>query len=53
MKSEIVTLANNKDIDKMQHATLHLGLYCLQKYPFSGLQYTKGKNLNGCVFYHF
>ena len=50
MKSKIIKLANSKDIDKMQHATFHLCLYCLQKYPFSGFQYTKGKkHLDGCV----
>ena len=33
-------LANSADPDEMQHnAAFHLGLHCLPKYPFRGLQY--------------
>ena len=36
-------LANNADPDEMLHfPAFHLGLHCLLKYPFRGLQYTKG-----------
>ena len=34
----IFTFTNRVDPDEMQHyAAFHLGLYCLQKYPFRGL----------------
>ena len=33
----VLILANSADPDEMQHdAAFHLGLYCLQKYPFRG-----------------
>ena len=36
----------------MHHdAAFHLGLNCLQKYPFSGLQQTKGKALLPAVWF--
>ena len=39
----ILIIANSGDPDEMQHcAAFHLGLHCLPKYPFRGLQYTKG-----------
>ena len=46
------TSTNSLDPDEMQHcAAFHLGLHCLQKYLFRGLQNTKsleriGKNIN-------
>ena len=43
MKIQIKCSINSADPDEMQHAAFHLGLHCLQKYPFiGGLQYTKG-----------
>ena len=39
----VLILANSVDPDEMQHyAAFHLDLDCSPKYPFSGLQYTKG-----------
>ena len=39
----VLILANNVGPDEMQHhAAFHLGLHCLPKYPFRGLQNTKG-----------
>ena len=39
----VFTIANSVDPDEMLHdAAFHLGLPCLQKYPFRGFQYTKG-----------
>ena len=39
------TLTNRVDPDEMQHyAAFHLGLHCLPKYSFRGLQYTKRLN---------
>ena len=39
----IFILANSKDPDKMQlHAAFHLGLHCLPKYLFTGIQDEKG-----------
>ena len=36
----VLILPNSTDPDEMQHhAAFHLGLYCLPKYPFRGLQY--------------
>ena len=33
----LVTFSNSVDTDEMQHyAAFHLGLQCLQKYPFMG-----------------
>ena len=37
-------LANSADPDEMQHdAAFYLGLHCLQKYPFRGFKFIKGK----------
>ena len=34
---------HNEDPDEMLHfVAFHLGVHCLQKYPFRGFQYTKG-----------
>ena len=42
----VLILANSADHDEMQqYAAFHLGFHCLQKYPFSGFQYTKGLNI--------
>ena len=39
----LFTFTNCVDPDEMQHyAAFHLGLHCLQKYPFRGLPNTKG-----------
>ena len=39
----VFTLTNSVDPDEMPHyAAFHLGLHCLSKYPFRGLQYIKG-----------
>ena len=39
----VLILANSVDPDEMQqYAAFHLGLHCLQKYPFRGFQYTMG-----------
>ena len=39
----IFILANSKDPDEMQlHAAFHLGLHCLPKYLFTGIQDEKG-----------
>ena len=39
----VFILANSEDPDEMLHfAAFHLGLHCLQKYTFTGFQYTKG-----------
>ena len=39
----VLVLTNSADPDEMQHsAAFHLGLHCLQKYPFRGFLYTKG-----------
>ena len=36
-------LRNSVDPDEMQHnAAFHQGYHCLPKYPFRGIQYTKG-----------
>ena len=38
----VLILGNSADPDAMQqYAAFHVGLHCLTKYPFSGLQYTK------------
>ena len=35
--------AKSADPDEMLHdAAFHLGLHCLPKYPFRGIQYAKG-----------
>ena len=40
----VLILANSEDQDEMQHyAAFHLGLHCLQKYPFRGFQYKRVK----------
>ena len=40
---KIIWTAKSVDPDEMQHyAVFHLGLYCLQKYSFRGIQNTKG-----------
>ena len=38
-------LSKKSEPDKMQHyAAFHLGLHCLPKYPFRGLNSTKGED---------
>ena len=38
----VLILENSADPDEMQHyAAFHLGLHCLQEYPFRGFKYTK------------
>ena len=39
----VLTSAKSAEPDEMQlYAAFHLGLHCLQKYPFKGFQNTKG-----------
>ena len=39
----VFVLANSTDPDEMLHyAAFHLGLHCLQKYPYRGFQSSKG-----------
>ena len=39
----VLIITNSVDPDEIQHyATFHCGLHCLQTYPFSGFQHTKG-----------
>ena len=40
---DVFTIANSVDPDEMlQNAAFHLGLHCLEKYPFRGFLPTKG-----------
>ena len=40
----IFTFTNSVVTEEMQqYAAFHLGLHCLQKYPFRSLTYTKGE----------
>ena len=40
----VLAFTNSVDPDEMQHfAAFHLGLHCLQKYPFKGFPNTKGE----------
>ena len=42
----LLIFANSEDPDEMQHcAAFHLGLQCLQEYPFRGFQYAKGRRV--------
>ena len=50
---KIFFILNSVDLDEMQHcAEFHLGLHCLQKYPFSGFSNTKGlRSLHKWAFF--
>ena len=44
MSVDLFTFTDSADPDEMQHnAAFHLGLHCLQKYPFRVFPNTRGK----------